>query len=200
MARRAVGLHEPRLTYRKFDNLNHLLLAQSANNESHCTRPLPGGKADITQNMRRVFSCAVFLDRRRIAKLWLEITRPGRSVVLKAPIKTKPSAAIVAAGGLTGTGGNGLALRSLVIVNSAGHPAVFFREQIVKAEKHNRGLRLRAVCDGCGDDLVLSRSGHQFCTNRLCKDGFDLELVTSPVQRRLRNFNPPDIGRSGETD
>jgi hypothetical protein len=26
------------------------------------------------------------------------------------------------------------------------------------------------------------------------------ELVPSPVQRRLRNFNPPDIGRSGEGD
>jgi len=141
MARRAVGLHEPRLTYRKFDNLNHLLLAQSANTESHCTRPLPGGKADITQNMRRVFSCAVFLDRRRIAKLWLEITRPGRSVVLKAPIKTKPSAAIVAAGGLTGTGGNGLALRSLVIVNSAGHPAVFFS----RANSESRETQQRAT-------------------------------------------------------
>ena len=199
MARRAVGLHEPRLTYRKFDNLNHLLLAQSAHTELHCTCR-PSGVKWTSRKICDGISCADLPARRRIAKLWPEITRPSRPVVLKAVIKTKPSAAIVAAGGLTGTGGNGLALRSLVIVNSAGHPAVFFREQIVKAEKHNRGLRLRAVCDGCGDDLVLSRSGHQFCTNRLCKDGFDLELVTSPVQRRLRNFNPPDIGRSGETN
>ena len=95
------------------------------------------------------------------------------------------------------------------IINSAGHPAVFFREQIMEAEKHYRGPRLPAVCAECEDEFGLSRSGHQFCTNRLCKDGFDVRLdwrfmplpnlfVPPAVQRRLRNFNPPDTGRSGE--
>jgi hypothetical protein len=34
--------------------------------------------------------------------------------------------------------------------------------------------RLLTVCAECGDDLVLSRSGHHLCANRWCKDGFDV--------------------------
>ena len=87
----------------------------------------------------------------------------------------------------------------------------------MEAEKRYRGPRLPVVCAECEDELDLSRSGHQFCTNRLCKDGFDVRpdwrfmplpnLLTKSksyneracaLQRRLRNFNPPDMGRSGE--
>ena len=62
-------------------------------------------------------------------KLWLEIARPSRANRFKAAIKTKPSAGLVAPRGLTGTGGDDLALRSLVIINSAGRPAVFFESK-----------------------------------------------------------------------
>jgi hypothetical protein len=41
-------------------------------------------------------------------------------------------------------------------------------------EEHNRVSRLLTVCAECGDDLVLSRSGHHLCANRWCKDGFDV--------------------------
>jgi hypothetical protein len=41
----------------------------------------------------------------------------------------------------------------------------------MEAEKRYRGPRLPVVCAECEDELDLSRSGHQFCTNRLCKDG-----------------------------
>jgi hypothetical protein len=34
--------------------------------------------------------------------------------------------------------------------------------------------RLPVVCAECEDELSLSRSGHQFCTNHLCRDGFDV--------------------------
>jgi hypothetical protein len=44
----------------------------------------------------------------------------------------------------------------------------------MEAEKRYRGPRLPVVCAECEDELDLSRSGHQFCTNRLCKDGFDV--------------------------
>ena len=102
------------------------------------------------------------------------MTRPSRVSRFKAAIKTKPSAGIVVLG-VDGDRSNDFALRSLIIINSAGHPAGFFFEsEIMGAEEHNRGPLLPAVCAGCGDELVLSRSGHHFCTNRLCEDGFDI--------------------------
>ena len=61
----------------------------------------------------------------------------------------------------------------MLAINSAGHPAVFFESKIMEAE--NRGPRLPAVCAECGDELVLSRSGHQFYANHLwCRDGFNV--------------------------
>ena len=44
----------------------------------------------------------------------------------------------------------------------------------MEVEEYYRGPRLPDVCAECEDELGLSRSGHQFCTNRLCKDGFDV--------------------------
>jgi hypothetical protein len=44
----------------------------------------------------------------------------------------------------------------------------------MEAEKRCRGPRLPVVCAECEDELDLSRSRHQFYTNRLCKDGFDV--------------------------
>jgi hypothetical protein len=42
------------------------------------------------------------------------------------------------------------------------------------AKGHSRGRRLPFICAECGDELMLSPSGHYFCANRLCKDGFDI--------------------------
>ena len=33
---------------------------------------------------------------------------------------------------------------------------------------------LLPFCAECGDELILSRSGHQFCANHRCRDGFDV--------------------------
>ena len=44
----------------------------------------------------------------------------------------------------------------------------------MEAEKPYQGLRLPVVCAEREDELGLSRSGHPFCTNRLCKDEFDV--------------------------
>ena len=44
----------------------------------------------------------------------------------------------------------------------------------MEVEEYYRGPRLPDVCAECEDELGLSRSGHQFCTNHLCKDGFDV--------------------------
>jgi len=42
------------------------------------------------------------------------------------------------------------------------------------AKEHNRRRQLPFICAECGEELVLSSSGHYFCANRLCKDGFDV--------------------------
>ena len=51
---------------------------------------------------------------------------------------------------------------------------LFLKAKILDVEEHNRVSRLLTVCAECGDDLVLSRSGHHLCANRRCKDGFDV--------------------------
>jgi hypothetical protein len=50
----------------------------------------------------------------------------------------------------------------------------FLESRVMEVEEYYRGPRLPDVCAECEDELGLSRSGHQFCTNRLCKDGFDV--------------------------
>ena len=44
----------------------------------------------------------------------------------------------------------------------------------MEVEEYNIWPQVPAVCAECGDDLVLSRSGHHFCANQLCRDGFDI--------------------------
>ena len=44
----------------------------------------------------------------------------------------------------------------------------------MEARAYNRPSGPPFVCAGCGDELVLTSSGHQFCANRWCKDGFDV--------------------------
>jgi hypothetical protein len=44
----------------------------------------------------------------------------------------------------------------------------------MEVEEYYRELRLPDVCAECEDELGLSRSVHQFCTNHLRKDGFDV--------------------------
>ena len=50
-------------------------------------------------------------------------------------------------------------------------------------DEHTIALWLRILCAECGDELVLSPSGHQLCANRLCRDGFDVTLVPQIVTR-----------------
>jgi hypothetical protein len=74
---------------------------------------------------------------------------------------------------LTGTSD---AHRALPFANNAS-PVTrrFFESKIMEAEKHYQRQRPRAICAECGDELVLSRSGHRFCANHLCKEGFDIK-------------------------
>ena len=44
----------------------------------------------------------------------------------------------------------------------------------MKAERYDREPHLPFVCAECGDELVLTSSGHCFCANRSCRDGFDV--------------------------
>ena len=45
--------------------------------------------------------------------------------------------------------------------------------------------RLHIWCPECGKDLNLTSSGHYFCVNRRCKDGFD---VTAKGLKKLLNL------------
>ena len=111
--------------------------------------------------------------------------------------------------GLTGTGVTTSGPLAKTSTPPVTRRTFFLESKIMEAEKRCRGPRLPVVYAECEDELDLSQSGHQFYTNRLCKDGFDVRLdwrfmplpnlfVPPAVQRRLRNFNPPDMGRSGE--
>ena len=44
----------------------------------------------------------------------------------------------------------------------------------MRTEKTDQTLRLPFVCKACGEVFALSPSGHQFCANGSCKDGFDI--------------------------
>jgi len=46
----------------------------------------------------------------------------------------------------------------------------------MEAKERDRRKRLPIACAECGDELVLTPSGHYLCVNRLCKDGFDVKL------------------------
>jgi hypothetical protein len=59
----------------------------------------------------------------------------------------------------------------------------FLKEKFVDLDEHTIAPWLRIVCAECGEELVLSPSGHQLCANRLCRDGFDVTLVPQIVTR-----------------
>lgn len=61
-----------------------------------------------------------------------------------------------------------------ILINPPDHPAAIFKSKAVVGEKHDGRLRPTFICAGCGDELVLTSSGHQFCANRWCKEGFDV--------------------------
>jgi hypothetical protein len=44
----------------------------------------------------------------------------------------------------------------------------------MQAENHDRRPQLPFVCAECSHELVLTSSGHQFCANRWCKEGFEV--------------------------
>jgi hypothetical protein len=46
---------------------------------------------------------------------------------------------------------------------------------------------LSSWCAECGDELNLTSSGHYFCANRHCKDGFDVTSKGKP--KKLLNLN-----------
>jgi len=50
------------------------------------------------------------------------------------------------------------------------------------------GGLLSSWCAECGDELNLTPSGHYFCANRRCKDGFD--VTPKRKLKKLRNLNP----------
>jgi hypothetical protein len=54
---------------------------------------------------------------------------------------------------------------------------VFLEEEFVDLDEHRLAQWLRIVCAECGDDLILSPSGHQLCANRICREGFDVRVV-----------------------
>lgn len=58
------------------------------------------------------------------------------------------------------------------------------KEKFVDLDEHTIVPWLPTVCAECGDELVLSRSGHQLCANRLCKEGFDVRLMSQFATRR----------------
>jgi hypothetical protein len=54
----------------------------------------------------------------------------------------------------------------------------FLKEEFVDLDEHPIDRLLPFFCIECGDEFVLSPSGHQLCANRLCRDGFDVRHLT----------------------
>jgi len=59
----------------------------------------------------------------------------------------------------------------------------FLKEEFVDLDEHTILPWLQIVCLECGEELILSPSGHQLCANRLCRDGFDVTLLSQFVMR-----------------
>jgi hypothetical protein len=51
-------------------------------------------------------------------------------------------------------------------------------------DEHPIERLLPFFCLECGDEFVLSPSGHQLCANHLCRDGFDVRHFTSENRNR----------------
>ena len=77
------------------------------------------------------------------------------------------------------------ARRLPINLKPAARPAgSFLKEKFVDLDEHTIVPWLPIVCAECGDELVLSPSGHQLCANRLCKEGFDVRLMSQFATRR----------------
>jgi hypothetical protein len=59
----------------------------------------------------------------------------------------------------------------------------FLKVKVVDLDDHMLVTWLSIVCLECGEELILSPSGHQLCANRLCRDGFDVTLLSQFVIR-----------------
>ena len=60
----------------------------------------------------------------------------------------------------------------------------FLKEEFVDLDEHPIDRLLPFFCIECGDEFVLSPSGHQLCANRLCRDGFDVRRLTFENRNR----------------
>lgn len=58
------------------------------------------------------------------------------------------------------------------------------KEKLMDLDEYTIVPWLPIVCAECGDELVLSPSGHELCANRLCKEGFDVRVVSQFAARR----------------
>ena len=77
------------------------------------------------------------------------------------------------------------ARRLPINLKPAARPAgSFLKEEFVDLDEFTIVPWLPIVCAECGDELVLSPSGHQLCANRLCKEGFDVRVVSQFATRR----------------
>jgi hypothetical protein len=77
------------------------------------------------------------------------------------------------------------ARRLPINLKPAARPAgSFLKEEFVDLDEFTIVPWLPMVCAECGDELVLSPSGHQLCANRLCKEGFDVRVVSQFATRR----------------
>ncbi len=77
------------------------------------------------------------------------------------------------------------ARRLPINLKPAARPAgSFLKEKFVDLDEFTIVPWLPMVCAECGDELVLSPSGHQLCANRLCKEGFDVRVVSQFATRR----------------
>jgi hypothetical protein len=86
------------------------------------------------------------------------------------------------------------ARRLPINLKPAARPAgSFLKEEFVDLDEHTIVPWLPIVCAECGDELVLSPSGHQLCANRLCKEGFDVRVVSQFATRVCDKGGPQDI-------
>ena len=77
------------------------------------------------------------------------------------------------------------ARRLPINLKPAARPAgSFLEDNSVDLDEHPIDRLLPFFCLECGDEFVLSPSGHQFCANHLCRDGFDVRHITSENRSR----------------
>jgi hypothetical protein len=81
--------------------------------------------------------------------------------------------------------GSGTWRAPLAIKPQTRRPAgSFLKVEFVDLDDHMLATWLSIVCIECGEELVLSPSGHQLCGNPQCRDGFDVTLISQFVIQR----------------